>query len=57
MFPVKAVGSGMSVSLKGSAPVTKTWKILEGLVMVCLEINTIMVTLFKAGFVIYSQYL
>ena len=38
--------SGMSVSLKGNASARKTWKILEGHVQVCLEINTII----KAGF-------
>ena len=54
MFCVKAVVSGMRVSFKGNASVTKTWKMLEGHVEVCLEINTIMIILFKAGFTYYQ---
>ena len=36
MLRVKVVVSGMSVSLKGNAPVMKTWKMLEGHVQVML---------------------
>ena len=54
MLRVKAVVSGMSVSLKGNASARKTWKMLEGHVQVCLEINTIMIILFKAGFTHYQ---
>ena len=50
MLRVKAVVSGMSVSLKGNAPVTKTRKMLEGHVKVCLDISAVMIILVKAGF-------
>ena len=54
MLRAKAVVSGMSVSLKGNAYVTKTRKMLEGHVQVCFEINTIMIILVKAGFTYYQ---
>ena len=54
MLRVQAVVSGMSVSLKGNASVRKTWKMLEGNVQVCLEINTIIIILFKAGFTYFQ---
>ena len=54
MLRVKAVVSGMSVSLKGNASARKTWKMWEGHVQVCLEINTIVIILFKAGFSYYQ---
>ena len=50
MLRVKAVVSGMSVSLKGNASARKTWKMWEGHVQVCLEIITIIIILYKAGF-------
>ena len=54
MLRVKAVVSGMSVSLKGNASARKIWKMLEGHVQVCLEINTIIIILFKAAFSYYQ---
>ena len=54
MLRVKAVVSGMSVSLKGNVSVTKTRKMLEEHVQVCSEINTIMIILFRAGFTYYQ---
>ena len=54
MLRVKAVVSGMPVSLKGNVSARKTWKMLEGHVQVCLEINTIMIVLVKAGFTYYQ---
>ena len=57
MLRAKAVVSGISVSVKGYVSVMKTRKMLEGLVQVCFEINTIMihVILVKAGFT-YHQW-
>ena len=54
MLRVKVVVSGMSVSLKGNASVLKTGKMSEGHVQVCLEINTMMIILVKAGFTYYQ---
>ena len=54
MLLVKAVVSGMSVSLRGNVSVTKTRKMLEGHVEVCFDINTIMIILVKAGFTHYQ---
>ena len=54
MLRAKVVVSGMSVSLKENVSVTKTRKILAGHVQVCLEINTIMIILVKAGFTYYQ---
>ena len=54
MLRAKAVVSGMSVSLKGNASVLKTGKMLEGHVQVCLEINSIMIILVKAGSTYYQ---
>ena len=54
MLRVKAVVSGMSVSLKGNASARKTWKMCEGHVQVCLKINTIIKVLFKAVFSYYQ---
>ena len=54
MLRVKAVVSGMSVSLKGNVSVTKTRKMLKGHVQVCFEINTIMIILVEAGFIYYQ---
>ena len=53
MLRVKAVVSGMSVSLKRNVSVMKTRKMLEGHVQVCFEVNTIMIILFEAGFTYY----
>ena len=54
MLRVKAVVSGMSVSLKGNASARKTWKMLERHVQVCLEISTIIIILFKVGFTLIT---
>ena len=54
MLRVKAVVSGMSVSLKGNASARKAWKMLEGHVQVCFEINTIIIIRFKAGFTLMT---
>ena len=54
MLRVKAVVSGMPVSLKGNASVIKTWKMLEGHVQVCLEINTIMIITLQGWFYLLS---
>ena len=43
-------GQWNASQLKGNASVMKTWKMLEGHVQVCLEINTII----KAGFTYYQ---
>ena len=41
MLRVKAVVSGMLVSLKGNASVLKTGKMLEGRVQVCQDIDMV----------------
>ena len=48
MLRVKAVVSGMSVSLKENASVLKTGKILEGHVQVCQDVDMI-ITPFHIG--------
>ena len=54
MLRVKAVVSGISVSLKGNVSVTKTRKMLEGHVQVCLEINTVMIITLQGWFYLLS---
>ena len=48
MLRVKAVVSGMSVSFKGNASVTKTRKMLEGHVQVCQDMDMV-ITTFQIG--------
>ena len=48
MLRVKAVVSGMSVSLKGNASVLKAGKMLEGRVQVCQDMD-IIITPFIEG--------
>ena len=55
MLRVKAVVSGTSVSLKGNVSARKTWKMLEGNVQVCLEINAIIIILFPTGFTYFQH--
>ena len=50
MFGVKAVVSGMPVSLKGNASVVKTWKILEGHVQV--QLLSIRLQIYEANIVV-----
>ena len=50
MFGVKAVVSGMSVSLKGNASVMKTWKMLDGHVQV--QLLSIPLQIYEANIVV-----